>query len=262
MGKVALVTVARTKLRKTLDPISEYPRISENVRRLSQACAKAARKTLQLFENLSRTNNITRFSFTDFQGCSIATIVTLVAGILERDSGYSHRVQLGIDCLKKMAKGNMTAKLGVKFVEAVQPIANEAAEKLRSAEVANQGLVDTTSRSQYNQWATWLAAQDHTEDDQECTSRDEVSTNYASRQLDPWKDSEPARGIASWESTNNSLSMKSAAQSTFTDDEIARHIAESSMEDDLFSGFQNDDHAFLMGLTGLDALDFSGLVGP
>jgi hypothetical protein len=35
--------------------------------------------------------------------------------------------------LRKMATGNMTAKLGVKFVEAVQSITNEAAEKLHHA---------------------------------------------------------------------------------------------------------------------------------
>ncbi|KAJ6144636.1 hypothetical protein N7470_008531 [Penicillium chermesinum] len=138
LGKVALVTAARSRLRQILDPDSGCVEVGANIRRLAQVCTKAARKMLALFESLSRTNNITRFSFTDFQACSIATIVTLIAGILDRDVGYESRVKLGFECLVEMAKENTTAKLGVKFVQAVQSITNEAAEKLRRATVSTE----------------------------------------------------------------------------------------------------------------------------
>ncbi|KAK2042410.1 hypothetical protein LZ31DRAFT_596410 [Colletotrichum somersetense] len=44
---------------------------------------------IELFECLYRSGNLAWFSFTDFQGCSIATIILLLAGILTRDSGRS-----------------------------------------------------------------------------------------------------------------------------------------------------------------------------
>lgn len=122
MGKVSLVTVARARLRQHLLPERHAPQICEAMKRHSDSCTKAARKLLQLFENLSNTQNMTRFFFTDFQSCSIATIVTLVAGILDRDSGYQARVAFGLDCLRRMATGNMTAQMGVRFVEAVLPL--------------------------------------------------------------------------------------------------------------------------------------------
>ncbi|KAJ9489877.1 hypothetical protein VN97_g3393 [Penicillium thymicola] len=63
-----------------------------------------------------------------------------------------------------MATGNMTAKLGVKFVEAVQSITNEAAEKLHQASSAvneTQNVQASASVSDYNQWAEWLARLEH-----------------------------------------------------------------------------------------------------
>lgn len=109
---------------------------------------------------------MTRFSFTDFQGCSIATIVTLIAGILDRDSGYEARVTLGFDCLRRMAAGNMTAQMGVRFVDAVGSITNEATEKLHRASCSNKRQeedVGSGPTSAYNQWAEWLTIQDETD---------------------------------------------------------------------------------------------------
>jgi hypothetical protein len=166
IGKVSLVTVARTRLRCHMFPASRPPDLSDATLRQFRYCAKAGRKLLLLFEGLTKTRNITRFSFTDFQGCSIATIVALVAGITERDSGYNARVKFGLDCLRRMASGNMTAKLGVKFVEAVQSITNEAAEKLHQASsTANktQDVQASVSASDYSQWAEWLTTLEHSQ---------------------------------------------------------------------------------------------------
>ncbi|CAM1501343.1 Fc.00g105050.m01.CDS01 [Cosmosporella sp. VM-42] len=157
MGKVSLVTVVRAHLQYHFRQEREPFLIDKTVERLSQSCIKAGRKLLQLFEDLARNRFITRFSFTDFQGCSIATIVTLLAGILCRDSGYESRVAFGLECLRRMSGGNMTAKMGVRFVEALQSIANEAAQKLsRLTPETVASTVGGTSNSnvEYNEWAS------------------------------------------------------------------------------------------------------------
>ncbi|KAB8224562.1 fungal-specific transcription factor domain-containing protein [Aspergillus novoparasiticus] len=113
IGKASLISVVRAKLRSCATG-SQPPQISNVARNLSRSCAKAARKLLGLFETVSMSHKITRFSFTDFQGCSIATIVTLLDGIPERDSGYEARVASGLEHLRQMAIGNATAKIGVR----------------------------------------------------------------------------------------------------------------------------------------------------
>ncbi|CAG8902970.1 unnamed protein product [Penicillium egyptiacum] len=256
MGKVALVTVARTSLRRHIFPALRPPDPNEATLRQSRYCAKAGRKLLLLFEDLTQTRNITRFSFTDFQGCSIATIVTLVAGITERDSGYSSRVKFGLDCLRKMATGNMTAKLGVEFVEAVQSITNEAAEKLRQASsVTNktQDVQASVSASDYNQWAEWL-------------TRLERSQTLEQREI---HEVEP--GVLSHtaphppQSNENTSDWRTVGEQYIPESSIPQNLAHDSSilrefqstEYDLLSGLQSDDPTFLMGLTGLDVLDFS-----
>ncbi|KAJ6147457.1 hypothetical protein N7497_009439 [Penicillium chrysogenum] len=258
MGKVALVTVARTSLRRHMVPTSRPLDPREATLRQSRYCAKAGRKLLLLFENLTRTRNITRFSFTDFQGCSIATIVTLVAGITERDSGYNSRVQFGLDCLRKMATGNMTAKLGVKFVEAVQSITNEAAEKLHQASSVlseRQDMQASASASDYNQWAEWL-------------TRLERSHTMEQRAIHEVEPEVPFLHTVKHppQSNENMSDWRTAGEQPISESSILQNPAHSCgmlrelqpTEYDLLSGLQSDDPAFLMGLTGLDVLDFSG----
>ncbi|RSM06247.1 hypothetical protein CEP52_005808 [Fusarium oligoseptatum] len=162
IGKVSLITAVRTTLQHHLNQEFQPFKIDEAIERASRSCVKAARKLLQLFEDLARTGNTARFSFTDFQGCSIATIVTLIAGILERDSTYESRVNFGLNCLRDMAAGNLTAKVGVRFVETLQSISNEAAYKLRQSTAFSDKLQEDSESlhpSAYNDWATWLASQ-------------------------------------------------------------------------------------------------------
>ncbi|GJC77274.1 putative transcriptional regulatory protein C417.09c [Colletotrichum liriopes] len=87
MGKVSVVTVVRAQLRNAFRPHEEPLTISKDIKQSSDACIKAAKKMIELFDGLSHSGNMARFSFTDFQGCSIATIIMLLAGILDRDSG-------------------------------------------------------------------------------------------------------------------------------------------------------------------------------
>ncbi|CDM29255.1 Zn(2)-C6 fungal-type DNA-binding domain [Penicillium roqueforti FM164] len=259
MGKVALVTVARTSLRYHMFPASRPPGPSEATLMQSRYCAKAGRKLLLLFENLTQTRKITRFSFTDFQGCSIATIVTLVAGITERDSGYNARVKFGLDCLRRMATGNMTAKLGVKFVEAVQSITNEAAEKLHQASsTANetQDVQNSASTSDYNQWAEWLTRLERSQTlEQRAIHEAEPDVPFPHTVLHPPQSSD---NTSDWRTAGEQyIPESSTPQSLAHGSTMLREF--QSIEYDLLSGFQSDDPAFLMGLTGIDVLDFSGL---
>lgn len=88
---------------------------------------------LELFELVSKTGNMTKSSFTDFQGCSIATMVLMVAGITKRDLCYDVRVDFGLNCLREMAGDHATAINGVAFMEALQSIVDEAATKICDA---------------------------------------------------------------------------------------------------------------------------------
>ena len=253
MGKVALVTVARTHLRQQLHPESSAPTLCDRVKKLAKACTKAARKILQLFESLTQTQKITRFSFTDFQGCSIATIVTLVAGIIERDSGYHSRVAFGLDCLTTMATGNMTAKMGVRFVQAIQSITTEAADKLSRATSHEHwsGLDSETSVAlAYNQWNEWLKVQERLSSD--TASTQPVTSEYLESTISD---------LSSWQSPEEQLyPSNSNIPKSSTEIPTVPGVPDPG-EPYSFSALYADEQTLLMGLTGIDALDFSGLTG-
>jgi hypothetical protein len=129
MGKFTVVATVRTRLREAFT--SDMPTRDSRSAQLSKSCVKAAKKMLELFGTIDRAGNMTKSSFTDFQGCSIATMILLVAGILERDLCYEARISFGLECLRRMAGEHIAAINGVHFMEALQAIADEAAEKLR-----------------------------------------------------------------------------------------------------------------------------------
>lgn len=286
MGKVSVVAVVRTHLRRHIGREPLPPQVDPGVRDLAFSCIKAASKILRLFEDLLNTGNITRFSFTDFQGCSIATIVTLLAGILERDAGYEARVKFGMDCLRTMAAGNMTnmtAKVGVRFVEALQSIADEAVAKLRRSETGQRrttrqsGQDYSTASSDYTRWAQWLARADpgpqsspvspsgvlsHAET-VDLMPHDAESLHHISA---PSGDAAGVTGPDSWASTDEQV-LRSTSMSATTPvqqhtgpvfPDYMHHAEEPGMPSMLYS----DDQSFLMGLTGLDVLDFSELTTP
>lgn len=147
--KIAVVRTVRMRLRAALGSQGQEEQDSEGAddRYPWEVCRRAASKTLGLFRQLAESRSMTRFSYTDFQGCSLATIAELVAGVLERDADYEERVQkLGMGCLRLMAEGNATAKRGVRFVEAVAAIAEEARERLCRATAAATTATTTDER--------------------------------------------------------------------------------------------------------------------
>lgn len=136
MGKFKVVSTVRSRLRHSTGHV--HPGIESTTTQLSKSCIKAAKKMLDLFACIDRTGQMTKSSFTDFQGCSIATMILLVAGILERDLCYEARISFGLGCLKRMAGDHAAAINGVHFMEALKAIADEAAEKLRKFDATTQ----------------------------------------------------------------------------------------------------------------------------
>lgn len=268
MGKVSVVTVVRTRLRYYLGRETQAPTIAEDVQTLARSCVKAAKKMLRLFEEIRSTGNLTRFSFTDFQACSIATIVVILAGILERDASYERQVSFGLECLQKMAEGNVTAKMGVSFVEALQSIANEAVEKLHQTETHETSSVDKhpPQQADYSSWADWLSRQSNSSNISETTANQQrLSAGPSLQSLDnpTWPTPQAqssAAGFSSWEGATALQQLSVPPLATVGLAQNHQGPFEShTLENSFLSTLYNDDQAFLMGLTGFDVLGFSEL---
>lgn len=279
MGKVSVVTVIRAHLRQHLGHEPQSPQVEPAVRDLSSSCIKAASKILRLFEMLTNTGNIVRFSFTDFQGCSIATIVTLLAGILDRDSGYEARVNFGLDCLRKMSTGNMTAKVGVRFVEALQSIANEAVSKLRRTEANRSSSSESeqnaaTAGLEYTRWAQWLSRtteqashSGNTTPPAVAASQTELPVHLSHTEaMQPLTPALNAHrdGSSTWQPAVEGQMMPptEAGPNPFPGIGSGSAFDMFGADDGLSATLYGDDQNFLMGLTGLDVLDFSELATP
>ncbi|TDZ49627.1 putative sterigmatocystin biosynthesis P450 monooxygenase stcS [Colletotrichum trifolii] len=267
MGKVSVVTVVRARLRTVFCPDEGPSEVRRSIEKSSEACIKAAKKMLELFEGLSKSGNMARFSFTDLQGCSIATIVVLLAGILDRDSGYEGRVAFGLDCLRQMASGgNTTARTGARFVEALQAITNEARAKLltvnRESTIQHPAVSGQTSG--YGDWKDWVTnfetMNTSSDGEGEAQPSDSCSPNLGESGVTgvmlptPWDE---AAALQLQEMSAGDFRVPMAAPGDIMDDQGGEALP--SADDGwppLFVG--NDDQMYLMGLTGMDVLDFTG----
>jgi hypothetical protein len=223
---------------------------------------------LRLFEEIRSTGNLTRFSFTDFQACSIATIVVILAGILQRDGGYDAQVTFGLECLKRMAEGNVTAKMGVSFVEALQSIADEAVEKLQQVKSPHTATIVPTmpvprQQSDYNSWAAWLSRQNNSTGVTGPTP-ELLQTSPTSEITHPinntnWTLESNPTGFTTWDGANvlQQLSVPNIPAAGLAQQQGS--FEPQSLDSRFLSTMYNDDQAFLMGLTGFDVLGFSGL---
>jgi hypothetical protein len=235
MGKYKVVSAVRARLRSAFGAGTEPSAAEGDSEMMSKPCVKAAQKMLELFGKIRNVGKLTKSSFTDFQGCSIATMVLLVAGILERDLCYETRISFGLDCLRSMAGDNAAATTGVDFMEALKSIADEAAEKLRRS--------ITEARQ--------LGAGEDTAGESSTVTTDHIIAEPQTTTAGP-QDWSTAEGLQSspghmLESTTwNELSTDAWAMS-------------ADMNDEPFSFLQHDNEAFLLELTGLDVLGISGI---
>ncbi|KAF5564669.1 transcriptional regulatory [Fusarium napiforme] len=257
MGKMSLITVVRMTLRRHLGDDSEPCVIDDKAEKLSKSCAKASKKLLQLFEDLNQTGYTTRFSFTDFQGCSIATIVTLIAGILDRDPGYERRVRFGLDFLRRMATGNPNAQVGVRFVEALRSISNEAWSKLsRSRQPPTNATDEGLQSSAYNEWAEWLSNQEQSQSvmNVEATSDGALGADQnthvpQSADAEFWP---TGPEVMEWSSRTDAVLEPLTVPQPQAGEQL------DPFETYRLSTMYSEDQPFLMGLTGFDVLDFAG----
>ncbi|KAF5638123.1 transcriptional regulatory [Fusarium sp. NRRL 52700] len=260
MGKISLITVVRMTLRRHLGDDSEPCSIEEKAEKLSKSCAKASKKLLQLFEDLNQTGYTTRFSFTDFQGCSIATIVTLIAGILDRDPGYDRRVRFGLDFLRRMATGNPNAQVGVRFVEALRSISNEAWSKLSRSRRPPTSTTEGLQSSAYNEWAEWLSNQEQSQSaiNSEVTGESTLGTDQ-NPQVPRGADAEfwsTGPEVMEWSSRTDAVLEPLMSRLPVQQPQAGEQL--DPFETYRLSTTYNDDQPFLMGLTGFDVLDFAG----
>ncbi|XPS78698.1 hypothetical protein M3J07_010711 [Ascochyta lentis] len=260
MGKMSVVARVRSYLRRHLG--RDAQRTPENYEdHLSKACIKAATKILRLYEDVRRTGNLTRFSFTDFQGCSVATSLVLLAGILERDSDYEKHVNFGLDSLRKMAEGNATATAGYKFVEALQSIAEEAVQRLRQHNTTFSNAAQSSSQaSDYNNWADWLALQSRQPSNvDESETRMPFDTGGPSMMTgSESSEIQPALNFTTWDGAT-ALQQLSAPPVVLRPAGLQYEDASPSMDmldPAMLNAEYNEDTTFLMGLTGFDMMGF------
>lgn len=261
MGKVSVVARVRSYLKNRLGRGAESAP-EDQTDRLSQSCIKAAKKILRLYEDVRRTGNLTRFSFTDFQGCSVATSLVLLAGILERDSDYERHVTFGLDSLRKMAEGNATATAGLKFVEALKSIAEEAIQRLYEHGAVQVSVTQSfTQTSDYTTWADWLALQPRQSSEIGSRSRTPLDVSDPSMIVagEP-HDNQQGMDLATWDGAA-ALQQLSAptmlAPPGGSDYDLASaqaNILDSSFFTTDYNG--DTDTMFLMGLTGFDMMGF------
>lgn len=258
MGKYPIVAEVRAHLRRTLGGATTTCTEELRSSQLSVACVKAAKKMLRLFENICKTGNMTKSSFTDFQGCSIATMVLLIAGIVERDFCYEIEIRFGLGCLRSMAGEHLTATTGVAFMEALQSIADEAAEKLRIFNTASRIAASTQDQTASSIERT------------EPSSRNVFSTAAeVTNDAQPWSsdqvDSALSGTAMAFEDTatvthgmSQHLAQHPGFIATWGQQMNPMWAPDAGSAGDPFSLLQCDNEAFLMELIGFDTLGIPG----
>ena len=276
MGRVAVVTVARAHVASTLHHDQTPTALGPAVVTVAHSCIRSARKMLGLFEDLHKTGNITRFSFTDFQGCSIATIVLLVGSLISGEHECRTIASTGLNYLRTMAGKQVTPLKGVRFVEAVQTIVFEASLKASASKehcTPSTPVTTEPAASDYTQWVEWL--QRVQDPEAGGVSPGIAVENYTSRPLSAMQDRQHIRqqvltaSLANESTDTNSLATPSqsirphAQEASIFPTSTGYHSAPNTGDQVFFSaaappfgGSSGTDHDFMMGLTGLSVLDF------
>jgi transcription elongation factor Elf1 len=202
---------------------------------------------------LHQTENLGMFSFTDFQGCSIATVILLLEFMRRGNIANSLSIDTGFSCLRYMATENQHAKLVIQYVEELRAIANQVIEKCmqRSSDDQNN-RIDSRGIDAYQ---TWIQ-----------TVLDGSSTPETSQENVLEAEANPATGIAQNDGFDLGVAENSF-QSRFLSNGLGQvNAAGKSDISSLSPAFQfaaastilpdDPSDTFLFGLTGLYALDF------
>lgn len=258
--RLPLLFMVRERLKKAfVDPDMSLSK-DDNVERLAGSCIEAAQKMVALFETLQQTQSLAKFSFTDFQGCSTATIIMLLHSILDASNQPSPSVTTGLACLRFMASGNEKAKVGVEFVEEFQSLAEEASARIR--EVSTGSSQTSQDASDVVAYEEWLRRVDPSGGTMEIPQTESTTTGaHSCEAAQAWDDATTA--------ANHHETMPRQYISSVHEPLLPDEIAEGNMaplEDfqysnlfpELSSPNMPDLHdSFILGLTGLDTLDFT-----
>ncbi|KAF3010012.1 hypothetical protein E8E13_011417 [Curvularia kusanoi] len=157
-----------------------------------------------------------------------------------------------------MADGNSTALAGLKFVEALQAIAEEAVERLRQQDEASSIAVHNFAQSSdYSAWADWLARQPRQGSGVGSRSRTPPAAESSSRgatetllDVQPGLDFTTWDGAAALQQLSLPVTVEEGSQFGVITD-VAMYDSALPLAD------SSEDPVFLMGLTGFDMMGFS-----
>jgi hypothetical protein len=264
MGKASLIKIVRMTLRYHLGQDGQSWIIDDSTEKLARSCKRASKKLLHLFEGLDEARGTTRSAFTYFQACSIATIVSLIAGILERGFGYQRRVDLGLGFLRGMATGNLTAEMGVKLVESLQSISDEASRKLSLSRqpFGQPHDEEPLSSSRYNDWTEWLANQGRPQANDDALMQGAAAVQPFVASMMPSNSQTESESATGGHDSALGLRALGMLDSLMTSSSVQQSLPVLALDlpNSSHPKTENDDdQAVLMSLTGLDVSDFAAL---
>lgn len=231
----ALIKLLRRRLRVFFnEPDEQQYGCILPLERYAGQCVEAAKAIIDLFETLQRLRYLGIFSYTDFQGCSTATVVLILDCMYQGRTPNSHFVQTGLSCLEFMAIGNQQAKTGLRFVKELQCIAEDVSEKYRLTVINQSDQVGVTSGVEaYEHWVKNIGTDGLTAPAgiSESTSATVADSGDASRDMPVGS---PSNGV---------------------DDELTNELYAGMNQSASTETIPYDD-VYLFGLTGLDALDY------
>lgn len=153
----ALVAVARQRLSKAFVPQDDLPDLDPQALNLSMECRNAAQNMIANIDRVRQTKLLARFSWTDFQGCSTAILITLLYRVIEKDFDYEYIIDSGLHNLKVLAEASKPAQLALNFVLEFKKIVEEAVDQPHHPEPASNAA--DGQRENYKKWLSSLSVQ-------------------------------------------------------------------------------------------------------
>ncbi|KAH0359330.1 hypothetical protein KCU65_g10025, partial [Aureobasidium melanogenum] len=202
--------------------------------RYAGQCVESAKAMIDLFGTLKRLRYLGMFSYTDFQGCSTATVILISDCMYQGRTPDSHFVQTGLTCLEFMAIGHNQAKTDLRFVKELQSIAEDVSEKFRLRVINQPRQVGATSG--VKAYEDWVQA---------------IGTDGLTA---PPSISEPTRASVA-DVNDEPRDIPVALPSNGVYCELTDELS-AAMNQPVSTGIMLYDDVYLFGLTGLDALDY------
>ncbi|KAL1862443.1 hypothetical protein VTK73DRAFT_6884 [Phialemonium thermophilum] len=122
---------------------------------LIRECVAAAIRIIQLVNYLWETGKLARFSFTDLNCCSTATLIVMVHEIAQQHPLYSSSVETAMQAMSHMATGCRNAKEGLRLIRHLQRVITALKSEMAHDERGTDGQMHG-----YREWERWMALRD------------------------------------------------------------------------------------------------------